>query len=204
MDWLMKVEADVGKGIITLWKSQLHPKSDHHHDEREHLLDFLQTCNLAVWRHHLYQQALLIAKQERVRAHAKPAQTPTIPTQEHVQASAKQAHLRPYSIDEIRRMNAMLPRPPTPGAHALLDVFAGDEGTLCFGRALRQLGRADPARFRDLLDLLEPVQTPAGLCKVLQRIIQECEVAKADFPYIPRGSPYDLVCCPLSASGADR
>jgi hypothetical protein len=61
----------------------------------------------------------------------------------------------------------------------LKSVLERAEGTLCFGRALRQIGRFNPSRLRDLLEDLEEVQTLAQLLAVLHRIIVASELVKA-------------------------
>jgi hypothetical protein len=69
----------------------------------------------------------------------------------------------------------------------LRKVLEQEEGTLSFGRALRLLGRYNPALLRDLLRLLETVQTLDQLDRVLCRVVQECVLAKArsDFILVP-------------------
>jgi hypothetical protein len=192
MDWLARVEAEVGKGVIIQWKSQLSLKGDRYNDERDHLADFLQTRHFAGWLHHLCQQGRIVHQQEQARASTKHMQVPTSAKQGQTHESDKQLPIRPYTIDEIRSITRMIPTPSTPGTPALLDVLTQEEGTIRFGRALRHLGEANPSGLRDLLDLLEAAQTPPELFKVLHRVVQECEVEKGDFPFIIIPTERDL------------
>ena len=58
-------------------------------------------------------------------------------------------------------------------------VLEREEGTLRFGRALRQIGRYHPSRLRDLLEDLEAAQTRAQLLPVLHRVVLASELEKA-------------------------
>ena len=71
--------------------------------------------------------------------------------------------------------------------HPLRKVLEQEEGTLSFGRALRLLGQYNHALLRDLLGVLETVQTLDQLDRALCRVVQECILAKAktDFILIP-------------------
>ena len=68
--------------------------------------------------------------------------------------------------------------------HPLRKVLEQEEGTLSFGRALRLLGRYNPALLRDLLLVLETVQTLDQLDRALCRVVQECVLAKAKSNFI--------------------
>ena len=68
----------------------------------------------------------------------------------------------------------------------LYTILERDEGTLCFGRALHQLGRRIPSDLQELLEGLETVQTLDQLMRLLHRAMQKCELAKAKYPiHIP-------------------
>ncbi len=68
--------------------------------------------------------------------------------------------------------------------HPLRTIVERQEGTLRFGRALRQLGRFNRAILRDVVVLLEAAQTPEQVNLALHLALQECELAKAEFPFI--------------------
>jgi hypothetical protein len=61
----------------------------------------------------------------------------------------------------------------------LKQVLEREKGTLCFGRALRQIGRYNPSRLCDLLDELQEARTVAQLLPVLHRIAFASELVKA-------------------------
>jgi hypothetical protein len=89
--------------------------------------------------------------------------------------------VRLYSVDEVRRLSAMMDASTN---HPLRKILERQEGTLRFGHALRQLGRYKAALLRDVIELLETAQTPEQLIRALHRAMQECELAKAKYPFI--------------------
>src|SRR5690242_10133605 len=89
--------------------------------------------------------------------------------------------VRLYSIDEVRRLSAMMDASEN---HPLRVIVEREEGTLRFGRALRQLGRYKAAILRDVLEPLETAQTPEELIRALHHALQECELAKAKNRFI--------------------
>jgi hypothetical protein len=68
--------------------------------------------------------------------------------------------------------------------HPLRTIVERQEGTLRFGRALRQLGSFNRAILRDVVVLLEAAQTPEQMNLALHLALQECELAKAKFRFI--------------------
>jgi len=90
-------------------------------------------------------------------------------------------NIRLYSIDEVRRLSAMMDASTN---HPLRTIVERQEGTLRFGHALRQLGRYNAAILRDVLEPLEAAQTPEQLNLALHLAVQECELAKANYDFI--------------------
>jgi hypothetical protein len=147
--WLMALQERIGRGAISYWQIQLSAKEAR--DEQELLLDALTYRSIDAWLAHL-----------------------------HAMAQGTQAHLgdkgRSYSLEEVRTITeAMSDAKDIPLKH----VLEREEGTLRFGRALRQIGRYNPSRLRDLLEDLEAAQTRAQLLPVLQRIVLASELVKA-------------------------
>src|SRR5207245_8390508 len=80
-----------------------------------------------------------------------------------------------YSLEEVRTITEAMHN----SEHIPLKlVLERERGTLRFGRALRQIGRYNPSRLRELLEDLEEVQTCAQLFPVLQRIVLASEIEK--------------------------
>jgi hypothetical protein len=146
---LVALQEGIGKSAISFWQTQLHAKEAA--DAQEHLLDALRYRSIDAWLAHL-----------------------------RTMAQGMQAHLgdqgRSYSLEEVRIITeAMSDAKDVP----LKQVFEREEGTLRFGRALRQIGRYNPSRLRDLLEDLEAAQTRAQLLPVLHRIVLASELEKA-------------------------
>jgi hypothetical protein len=83
---------------------------------------------------------------------------------------------RRYHLEEVRRITEVMhdaERIP------LRRVLEREQGTRCFGRALRQIGRSKPSRLLDLLEDLEEARTIAQLLPVLHRIVAASEIEKA-------------------------
>ena len=59
-----------------------------------------------------------------------------------------------------------------------------EEGTVRFGRALRQLGTKNPALLRDFIELLEPIRTEEALFPILRALVAECDRIKLRWRYI--------------------
>jgi hypothetical protein len=147
--WLMALQDRIGRGAISYWQIQL--SAEEAGGEQELLLDALTYHSIDAWLAHL-----------------------------HAMAQGTQAHLgdkgRSYNLEEVRTITeAMSDAKDIPLKH----VLEREEGTLRFGRALRQIGRYNPSRLRDLLEALEAAQTRAQLLPVLQRIVLASELEKA-------------------------
>jgi len=147
--WLIALQEGIGKGAISYWQTQLNAKEAV--DEQEHLVDSLKYRSIDAWLAHL-----------------------------HTMAQGMQVHLgskgRSYSLEEVRTITqAMSDAKNIP----LKQVLEREGGTLRFGRALRQVGRFNPSRLRDLLEDLKAAQTHAELLPVLYRIVLASELEKA-------------------------
>lgn len=125
-------------------------------DEQELLVDMLKNHCMESWKCHLERHAY------DVLAFPDPP--------------------RRYRLEEVRQVTAMIDSRPSHPLRAVLD--REKEGTVCFGQALRLLGRYNPAILRDFVELLEPLRTLEDLLPVLQRIVSACELAKIKSRYI--------------------
>lgn len=157
--WLKRVEEAVGREMLWCWSAQISSTETSSRDERQHLLDALSTQHIREWMRHFQDGAL------RYYWLGRP-------------------EMRPYSLNEVRKITAMM---NSSEHHPLRKVLEREEGTLSFGRALRLLGRYNLTLLRNLLMVLDTVQTLDQLDRVLCRLGQECVLAKAksDFIHIP-------------------
>jgi len=147
--WLLALQGCLGEDVLAFWQTQLHAKGTH--DEQESLLNCLMRRSASAWFAHLQ----LITQS----IHANTAYTGWR-----------------YSLEEVRKITeAMNDRAHMP----LKRVLEREKGTLRFGRALRQVGRYNPSRLRDLLDELQDARTDAQLLPVLHHIVFASEVEKA-------------------------
>lgn len=146
--WLVPIQEPLGGTVITTWRALLSAKGAH--EDQESLRDCLINRSAEAWVDHLRTLALRLL-------------------------SDTEGWTRRYSLEEVRRITeAMLGAENTP----LKRVLEREQGTLCFGRALRQIGRHNPSRLRDLLDELQEVQTLAQVLPVLHRVIVASELEK--------------------------
>jgi hypothetical protein len=157
--WLGRVEEAVGRDMLLRWSAQLSSTETNSRDERQHLIEVLSTRHIGAWMRHLQDGAPRYCWLGRQEK-------------------------RPYSLHEVRKITAMM---NSSQHHPLRKVLEQEEGTLSFGRALRLLGRYNPVLLRDLLRVLETVQTLDQLDRALCRVVQECVLAKArsDFIRVP-------------------
>ncbi len=147
--WLIALQERLGRSVISFWQTQLNAKEAV--DAQEHLLDSLQYRSIDAWLAHLRTMA------QRMHTHLGDKG-------------------RSYSLEEVRTITeAMSDAKDIPLKH----VLEREEGTLRFGRALRQIGRYNPSRLRDLLEDLEAAQTRAQLLPVLHRVVLASELEKA-------------------------
>jgi hypothetical protein len=147
--WLFSLQQHIGVGVINWWRALISQQGAH--DEQELLLDCLKRREAHIWIKHLKREA------QRTNMFSE-------------------SNGRRYSLEEVRTITeAMHDVEHTP----LQRILERERGTLCFGRALRQIGRYNPSRLRDLLEDLEEVQTRAQLYPVLQRIVLASEIEKA-------------------------
>jgi hypothetical protein len=134
--------------VINWWRALLSQQGAH--DELELLLDCLKRRDADAWINHL----------KRV------AQRTNMFTE---------SNTRHYSLEEVRTITEAMHN----AEHIPLKlVLERERGTLRFGRALRQIGRYNPSRLRELLEDLDDVQTGAQLFPVLQTIVLASEIEK--------------------------
>ena len=146
--WLISLQERIGIGMINLWRALLSQQGAH--DEQEFLLDCLKRRDADAWINHL----------KRV------AQRTIMFTE---------SNTRRYSLEEVRTITETMHN----SEHIPLKlVLERERGTLRFGRALRQIGRYNPSRLRELLEDLQEVQTRAQLYPVLWRIVPARELEK--------------------------
>jgi len=147
--WLLALQGCLGEDVLAFWQTQLHAKGTH--DEQESLLNCLMRRSAGAWFAHLQLMAQSI--------HANTAYTGWR-----------------YSLEEVRKITEAM----NDTAHMpLKQVLEREKGTLRFGRALRQVGRYNPSRLRDLLDELQDARTDAQLLPVLHHIVFASEVEKS-------------------------
>jgi len=162
--WLLHLPARVRQKIVNGWQAQLDQRGRADLDARAHLTDVLLSHRIDDWLAHL---------RDRMYAAIRP----------------DGGNIRLYSIDEVRRLSAMMDASTN---HPLRTIVERQEGTLRFGHALRQLGRYNAAILRDVIEPLEAAQTPEQLNLALHLALQECQLAKAKYPFISR--PDDTDC----------
>src|SRR5215470_3551435 len=161
--WLLSLQEYLGPGVIAFWRALL--SSQGVPDVQEPLRDCLKRRSTDAWVDHLR----------------------TLAQRLHRDTEGKR---RRYSLEEVKRITeTMLDAEHTP----LKQVLEREHGTLRFGRALRQIGRRNPSRLRDLLEELEEAQTLAQLLPVLHRVIVASELEKAKEPRIIVPDEDDMV-----------
>lgn len=151
------------RSLLVRWKQWLEDRAyDHHQDGREDLLDFLTSPQITSWYHHLSSLMTLSIQQQRF-----------------IHQQTQPLFQEGYSFEEVRWITNML---PTPTLHPLHAILQQQRGTLIFGRALRQLGRYQPASAREIREALDDVQDETTLITVLTCLVQECETAATAKP----------------------
>jgi hypothetical protein len=159
-EWLSTVEQLAGKDILSFWQRSLWYGSL---DEQELLVDILKNHRLESWDRHLIQRTYAVLT---FPDPPPPSQPPP----------------RCYSLEEVRHVTAMIDPTESHPLRAVLD--REKEGTVCFGQALRLLGRYNPAILLEFIEHLEPICTEEDLFPLLRRIVAECDAAKAKSRYI--------------------
>lgn len=139
--WLVSLQERIGTGVIDFWQALLSARDAR--DEQESLLDCLKHRSADAWINHLR----IVAKRTNILT---------------------ESNGRRYSLEEVRTITEVMNEAEN---IPLKLVLEREHGTRCFGRALRQIGRYNPSRLRDLLEDLEEVQTRAQLFPVLKRVI---------------------------------
>jgi hypothetical protein len=147
--WLVSLQERIGTGVIAFWQALLSARDAR--DEQESLLDFLKHRNADAWINHLR----IVAQRTNILT---------------------ESNGRRYSLEEVRTITEVMHDAEN---IPLKLVLEREQGTRCFGRALRQIGRYNPSKLRDLIDDLEEVQTRAQLFPVLWRIALASELEKA-------------------------
>jgi hypothetical protein len=154
--WLLPLPEVTRQKCVNSWLAELgqHGKVDL--DTRAYLTDVLLSHRIDSWITHLHHLTYAAINSER-------------------------GYIRLYDIDDVRRLSAMMDASMN---HPLRTIVERQEGTLRFGRALRQLGSFNRAILRDVVVLLEAAQTPEQMNLALHLALQECELAKAKFRFI--------------------
>lgn len=148
--WLFALQRRLGNGVLRSWQFQVSAKSGTQ-EEQENLLDCLKRRDPRAFRSYLLLKArTLVAHPDSVE--------------------------RRYSLEEVRIITEAM---KNSAQEPLKIVLEREEGTRCFGRALRQIGRFDSSKLRDLTEELEAVRTRAQLLPVLQHVVLASELAKA-------------------------
>jgi hypothetical protein len=160
--WLRQIEQHAGPEILPFWQQSLQSGSL---EEQELLVDLLKQQRFVCWYRHLTHRA-------------------------EVCLLASLSAVRRYRFEEVRHLTTMIDSSSSHPLRAVLD--REQEGTVSFGRALRQLGRRNPALLRDLIELLEPIRTLEELLPVLHRIVSECDLVKRTWQYISVPSHHDF------------
>jgi chorismate-pyruvate lyase len=161
--WLAIVEKQAGRGVIGYWKSLLGSHMKEVPFETDNLVDCLTRHHAVAWLAHLRDVAIYLHNTElKVRA---------------------------YTLKDVKEVTtAMNASTGTP----LGAVLEREQGTVRFGHALRLLGQYNPAPLRDLIDVLDAVQTRDQLIRILAQAAQECAVASAKTQFIIVPSDEDL------------
>lgn len=154
--WLLHLPAGIRQKIVNGWLAELGQRGRADLDARAYLTDVLLYHRIDNWIAHL-----------RHRMYAA--------------INSESGSIRLYDIDEVRRLSAMMDASKN---HPLRTIVERQEGTLRFGHALRQLGRFNAGILRDVIERLEAAQTPEQLNLALHLALQECELAKAKYPFI--------------------
>ncbi len=154
--WLLHLPEGTRQNLVNGWLAELGQHGSADLDARAHLTDVLLYHRIDNWIAHL--RHLMYAA-----------------------INSESGSIRLYDIDEVRRLSAMMDASTN---HPLRTIVERQEGTLRFGHALRQLGRFNRAILRDVVVLLEAAQTPEQVNLALHLALQECELAKAEFPFI--------------------
>ncbi len=135
---------------MTFWRALLAP-GEAAPDEQEPLLDCLKRRDSFGWITHLRMNAQRLQDWNGSKG-------------------------RRYHLEEVRRITEVM---HDSESIPLRQVLEREQGTRCFGRALRQIGRSNPARLRDLLEDMEEARTHAQLLPILHRIVVASEIEKA-------------------------
>lgn len=160
--WLHQVEQEAGAEMLAFWQRCLQHGSP---EEQEPLVELLKQQRPDGWYRHLTRRTSMIL-------------------------AAPESAFRPYRFEEVRTVTTMLDHS---SSHPLRAVLNRDtEGTVCFGRALHQLGRHNPALLREFVDLLEPIRTEEALLPILRNLVAECDQAKVKWRYISVPTKQDL------------
>ncbi len=154
--WLTTLTEQVGQGIISFWRGWLDQQGRRTLDEQGHLVDCLKQRRMEAWLLHLSDVVFHVVR-------------------------GKDTTVRRYHLEEVRRITMSMEEN---SSHPLRTVLERKAGTLRFGHALRLLGYYNPSILRDLIELLEGVQTQEQLLPVLYRVMQECILASAKSRYI--------------------
>jgi hypothetical protein len=87
---------------------------------------------------------------------------------------------------------------------SMSQILAHEQGTIRFGRALRQLGRDNPGELQEHIDELRTVQSSTALLLILAQANQACLIAKSrnEFIIIPDDDDLSLLLDDIAKFGA--
>lgn len=154
--WLTNLEKATGPAIVSYWRWLLGNRREQVPFETDHLVEALAGRRAASWLAHLGEMAT------------------------HLHSYADK-DTRFYSLRELKEVTAAM---ITPTDLPLSTVLEREQGTFRFGRALRLLGRQNPAPLKELVEELDAVRTRDRLIRVLAWAVQECTVAGANSEFI--------------------
>ena len=126
--WLEHIQQRAGRTVIGYWEWLLSQHQSEMLFEIDALLDCLMRRQIAAWQTHLYEIAMLLHHQTKL-------------------------DIRAYNILEVKGVVNMMKASKNIPLSAVLER---EHGTLRFGRALRLLGKYNPAALRDLLLAKQP------------------------------------------------
>jgi hypothetical protein len=161
--WLRLLEDKVGSNLLHYWQVILKTSREKIYFEIDDLLDVLLTCQVSCWLAHLLE----IARR----------------------SCSSQTNLPSYSFNEAKEIIAAM----TDGKRSpLWQIMEREAGTRRFGFSLRLLGRYNHSIYRDLLEILETVQTIDQLLRFVAQAVQAAVVANAKTQFMIVPTDQDL------------
>ena len=182
--FLAAIEQAVGKNVMRYWIALLRLNDRTDTDVRERLVERLKYRRVDAWLAHLQGVTRDILTQAK----------------RNKNDLDEEQQRRSYSLEEVKVITMMMNNTTT-SPIPLKAILEREEGTLCFGRALRQLGQWKAGILRGFIEDMESVHTLEQLFPVLYRVVQTCEIVLADWKYIRVPAERDFA---LLLEDADR